>query len=149
MTTAAERRAELAMPASLASGSIREYAISSLARIRSGQSGALPVIGGMILIAVLFQSLDSKFLTAGNLVNLLVQAAVFSLLAMGEVFVLTLGEIDLSIGFVAALGGVIMAELLSPSHGWPWYAAAGTALLACAGIGILHGLLITRIGLPS
>jgi D-xylose transport system permease protein len=149
VAAAAERRAELAMPASIAAGSVREYARSSLARVKSGQSGVLPVVGGMILIAVLFQSLDSKFLTAGNLVNLLVQAAVFSLLAMGEVFVLTLGEIDLSIGFVAALGGVIMAELLSPSHGWPWYAAAGTALLACAGIGILHGLIITRIGLPS
>ena len=48
------------------------------------------------------------------------QAAVFSLLAMGEVFVLLLGEIDLSVGFVAGLGGVIMADLASPAHGWPW-----------------------------
>ena len=54
---------------------------------------------------------------------------------MGEVFVLLLGEIDLSIGFVAGIGGVIMADLASPAHGWPWWAAITAALLACAGIG--------------
>ena len=71
------------------------------ARIKAGESGVLPVIAGLLLVSIFFESLDSKFLTAGNLVNLLVQAAVFSLLAMGEVFVLLLGEIDLSVGFVA------------------------------------------------
>ena len=69
----------------------------------AGESGDLPVIVGMFLIAVIFQSLNSKFLTAGNLVNLLVQGAVFMLLAMAEVFVLLLGEIDLSAGFVAGV----------------------------------------------
>ena len=68
---------------------------------------------------------------------------------MGEVFVLLLGEIDLSVGFVAGLGGVIMADLASPAHGWPWWSAIIAALLACAGIGILQGTIITRIGLPS
>src|SRR4029450_8713852 len=76
-------------------------------------------------------------------------AAVLRLLPMGEVFVLLLGEIDLSVGFVAGLGGVIMAALASPAHGWPWYGAIPAALLACAGIGILQGTIITRIGLPS
>jgi D-xylose transport system permease protein len=149
LTTAAARTAQLAVPPAIAAGSIREYFDTSLAQLKSGQSGVLPVVGGMILISVLFQSLDSNFLTAGNLVNLLVQAAVFSLLAMGEVFVLILGEIDLSTGFVAALGGVITAELLGPSYEWPWYAAVGTALVACSGIGLVHGVIITRIGLPS
>jgi D-xylose transport system permease protein len=109
----------------------------------------LPVVAGLILISILFESLDSKFLTAGNLVNLLVQAAVFSLLAMGEVFVLTLGEIDLSIGYVAGLGAVIMADLAGPAHSWPWWAAIAVALVACAGIGVLQGLIITELGLPS
>src|SRR6476659_9617085 len=148
-TTASARRAELALPPEIAAGSVREYLGSSMARLRSGRSGVLPVVGGMVLISILFESLDSKFLTAGNLVNLLVQAAVFSLLAMGEVFVLLLGEIDLSVGFVAGLGGVIMADLASPAHGWPWWSAILAALLACAGIGLLQGTIITRIGLPS
>ena len=67
-------------------------------RIRAGDSGVLPVVGGLLLISILFQSLNSNFLTAGNLVNLLIQGAAYMLLAMGEVFALLLGEIDLSIG---------------------------------------------------
>jgi len=148
-TETAARQAELAVPAELAADSVGEYFRASLARIRAGESGILPVVGGLIVISILFQSLDSKFLTAGNLVNLLVQAAVFSLLAMGEVFVLLLGEIDLSIGFVAGLGAVIMADLAGPHHGWPWWAAIGAALLATAGIGLIQGLIITLLGLPS
>ena len=81
--------------------------------------------------------------------NLLIQAAVFSLLAMGEVYALLLGEIDLSTGFVAGLGGVILAELVKPTVGWPWWGAIAVALLICALIGLLQGSLITRIGLPS
>ena len=148
-TEHAARQAELAVPAEITADSVGEYFRASLARVKAGESGVLPVIAGLILVSIFFESLDSKFLTAGNLVNLLVQAAVFSLLAMGEVFVLLLGEIDLSVGFVAGLGGVIMADLASPAHGWPWYGAIPAALLACAGIGILQGTIITRIGLPS
>jgi D-xylose transport system permease protein len=125
------------------------YLRRSVARIKGGETGVLPVVAGLMLVSILFQSLNDRFLTAGNLVNLLVQAAVFSLLAMGEVYALLLGEIDLSIGFVAGLSAVIMAMLVSPSVGWPWWAAIAAALLACALIGILQGSLITRIGLPS
>jgi D-xylose transport system permease protein len=145
----AARQAELALPAELAAGSAGEYLRTSLARVKAGESGILPVVAGLILISILFESLDSKFLTAGNLVNLLVQAAVFSLLAMGEVWVLLLGEIDLSVGFVAGLGAVIMADLASPAHNWPWWSAITAALLICAGVGALQGTIITRIGLPS
>jgi D-xylose transport system permease protein len=147
--TGATERAQLAVPAEVAADSVGEYIRMSFARVRSGQTGVLPVVGGMILIAIIFQSQNSEFLTAGNLVNLLVQAAVFTVLAMGEVFVLLLGEIDLSIGYVAGLSGVILADLMSPSHGWPWWSAVAAALLCCAGIGLLQGTLITRIGLPS
>src|SRR6266550_231031 len=71
-----------------------EYVRAWVARVRGGDAGALPVIAGLIVISILFQSLNSKFLTAGNLVNLLIQGAVYMLLAMSEVFVLLLGEID-------------------------------------------------------
>ena len=140
---------DAAMPAELVSNSVGEYLRASLVRIKGGETGVLPVIAGLLLVSILFQSLNGHFLTVGNLVNLLVQAAVFSLLAMGEVFALLLGEIDLSIGFVSALGGVVMAELVKPTVGWPWWAAIAVGLIVCALIGALQGTLITRIGLPS
>ncbi len=149
MTAAAARKAELALPPDIAADSISGYLRTSLARVKAGESGVLPVVGGLLLISILFQSLNGNFLTAGNLVNLLVQAAVFSLLAMAEIFVLLLGEIDLSVGFVAAISGAFMATRISPSHDWPWPLAVAVALLICAGIGLLQGTIITRIGLPS
>jgi D-xylose transport system permease protein len=128
---------------------LREYMQLVYVRIRSGDSGVLPVVAGLILISILFQSLNSNFLTAGNLVNLLIQGAVYMLLAMGEVFALLLGEIDLSIGFVSGIGGIITAELVKQSFDWPWWAAIIVALVACTAIGALQGTIITRIGLPS
>jgi D-xylose transport system permease protein len=118
-------------------------------RVRGGETGVLPVVGGLVLVSVIFQSLNGNFLTAGNLINLLVQAAVFALLGMAEVFVLLLGEIDLSVGYVAGISAVATAWLAQPQNGWPWWAAILTALAAAALIGLLHGTLITRIGLPS
>jgi D-xylose transport system permease protein len=150
LTQAAEARAQLAVSPELVAGSMSEYIRASISRIRAGQVGVLPVVVGLLLVSVLFQSLNSNFLTAGNLVNLLVQAAVFSVLAMGEIYALLLGEIDLSIGYVAGLSGVVLAELLKPSGlDWPWWAAILVALLVCAAIGALQGSLVTRVGLPS
>jgi len=145
---AVDKAALVAAP-ELVAQSFGEYVRAWVLRVRSGDAGALPVVGGLLIISILFQSLNSKFLTAGNLVNLLIQGAVYMLLAMSEVFVLLLGEIDLSAGFVAGLGGVVMAELIKESTGWPIGAAIVVALLFTAAIGALHGTLITRIGLPS
>ncbi len=147
--TAAPSKADMALPADLAADSLGGYFRMALTRVKSGESGVLPVVGGLILISILFQSMNGNFLTAGNLVNLLVQAAVFSLLAMAEVFVLLLGEIDLSVGYVAAVGAAIMAVAIGPHHQWPWLLGVLAALAACAGIGLLQGTIITRIGLPS
>ena len=71
------------------------------------------MIIGLAVIGAIFQSLNGHFLSPVNLTNLLVQGAVFMLLGMGEVFALLLGDIDLSIGFVSGLGGVVAAELLA------------------------------------
>jgi D-xylose transport system permease protein len=109
--------ADAAVPPVLVSNTIGEYVRASLARIKSGDAGILPVVAGLLLVSVLFQALNDHFLTAGNLVNLLVQSAVFSLLAMGEIYALLLGEIDLSIGFVGGVGAVLLAELVKPSVG--------------------------------
>ena len=149
LTAVAAAQADLAVAPEILADTLGAYLRARLARIRAGDAGVLPVIGGLLLITILFQSLNSHFLTAGNQVNLLIQGAAYMLLAMGEVFPLLLGEIDLSIGFVSGIGGIIVAELVKESTGWPWWAAVLAALLACAAIGLLQGTIITRIGLPS
>ena len=149
VTEAAASSAELAVAPELVANSLGEYLRAWAARIRAGDSGILPVIVGLIVIAIIFQSQNSNFLTAGNLVNLLVQGAAITLLGLGEVFALLLGEIDLSIGFVAGVAGVIAAELVAFPHNWPWWGAVALALLVTAVIGLVQGTIITRLGLPS
>jgi D-xylose transport system permease protein len=118
--------------------------------VRGGQLGSLPIIVGLIIIAVVFQSQNDRFLTASNFVNLIVQSAAFATVAMGIVFVLLLGEIDLSVGYVSGVGGVIAAVLLIPDGNETSTAVAiFLALLSGVGIGTLHGLIITKIGIPS
>jgi D-xylose transport system permease protein len=149
LTAAAASRAALAVSPELVADSFGGYLRAWAVRVRSGESGVLPVVGGLLLVSILFQSLNSHFLTSGNLVNLLVQGSAYMLLAMGEVFALLLGEIDLSIGFVSGFGGIVVAELVKPSFGWPWWAAIIAGLLACGAIGAIQGTIITRVGLPS
>jgi D-xylose transport system permease protein len=121
-----------------------------LTDVRSGQLGSLPIIVGLIIIAIVFQSQNSNFLTASNFVNLIVQSAAFATIAMGIVFVLLLGEIDLSVGYVSGVSGVIAAILLIPDGNQTaaWIAIA-LALLSGVAIGTFHGLIITKIGIPS
>ncbi len=114
-----------------------------------GESGALSVIIGLIVIGAIFQSRSSHFLSPVNLTDLLVQGAVFMLLGMAEVFALLLGDIDLSVGFVSGLGGVITAELVTGSRDWPWWAAVAAALGVTTAIGGLQGTHIARLRLPS
>jgi D-xylose transport system permease protein len=114
-----------------------------------GESGAISVITGLIVIGVIFQSLNGHFLSPVNLTDLLIQGAVFMLLGMSEVFALLLGDIDLSIGFVSVIGGVITAELLVGPRDWPWWAAVIAGLLVTTAIGAVQGTLIARLQLPS
>ena len=129
--------------------SLGSYVRSAWTRVRAGQSGVLPVVLGVVLIAAIFQYQNAKFLSAGNLVNLLVQGSVFMLIGMGEVFVLLLGEIDLSLGFIAGIGATVATLLVQPALNWPWWAAVVAALLAAGALGLVQGLLITKMRLPS
>jgi D-xylose transport system permease protein len=131
-------------------GGLRGAAERWLTDVRSGQLGSLPIIVGLIIIAIVFQSQNSNFLTASNFVNLIVQSAAFATIAMGIVFVLLLGEIDLSVGYVSGVSGVIAAILLIPDGNQTaaWIAIA-LALLSGIAIGTFHGLIITKIGIPS
>lgn len=131
-----------------------EYISSWWSRIRAGDLGSLPIIIGLILIISIFGYLafDKNFFTARNYVNLLLQVSGITAIATGVVFVLLIGEIDLSIAFVGAVGSVAMTLLLRPGEdgsGWPWWAAVGVAVLVTTLIGLLHGVIITRAGVPS
>ena len=118
-------------------------------RIRNGESGALPIIVGLILIVIFFQAEQSTFLTAGNLVNLFTQAGTYVLFGAAEIWVLLMSEIDLSVGYNAAVGAFVIAELIAPPVGLPWWLAILGGLLATGGLGAVQGTLITRLGLPS
>jgi D-xylose transport system permease protein len=118
--------------------------------VKSGELGSLPIVIGLIIIAIVFQTQNDRFLTAGNFVNLIVQAAPYAVIAMGVTFALLLGEIDLSIGFVSGVGGVMTALLLTPDgNQLPTALVMVIVLAAGLGIGTLHGLIITKVGVPS
>jgi len=131
------------------SSTLGDYFRNWIVRVRAGDTGVLPVIGGLIILAIIFQSLNSNFLTAGNLVNLMVQGSVYMLFSLGMIFILLLGEIDLSIGFIGGVAGVVTALLVYGDHGLPWFIAVGAGLLCGAAIGFLNGFIITSIGLPA
>ena len=130
--------------------SIGSYLQGYKRRLTSGDLGSLPILIGLIFIAIIFQSQNSNFLTPRNFVNLILQMAGITMMAYGVVFVLLLGEIDLSIGYVSAVCGVMVATLLrDPAAGWHWYTAIPLALVVVAGIGLLQGLIITTFRVPS
>ena len=129
---------------------LRQYGHNWLLGLRNGELGALPIVIGLLVIAVVFQSTNSNFLTAGNFVNLIVQGAAMATIAMGVVFVLLIGEIDLSLGYVSGVGAVLTALFLVPDGTQlPTGVVLIGALFTGALIGLLHGLLITKLRIPS
>jgi D-xylose transport system permease protein len=129
--------------------SLGDYLRAWWKRIRGGESGALPIIAGLIVICIFFDVQSSAFLTSANIVNLLVQATFITLLGMGELYALILSEVDLSVAFVGAVGAAIALALISSPTNWPWWAGLIVGLAACAVIGAFQGTLITRFKIPS
>ncbi|MFI5780595.1 sugar ABC transporter permease [Nocardia sp. NPDC051570] len=117
-------------------------------RIRRGEVGSVPVVIGLIVIAIVFDRLNAHFLSAENLTNLALQMAATGTIALGIVLVLLLGEIDLSAGSVSGLTAVVMTQL-SVRQGWNWLVAVVAALVVAAAIGALHGFMRTRLTMPS
>ncbi len=117
-------------------------------RVSQGEIGSLPVVAALILIAIVFQSLNPNFLTPRNLTNLVLQIAAMGTISVGVVLVLLLGEIDLSVGAVSGLCAAVMA-VLNVKAGLPGALAVGVGILAGAGIGLLQGVWITRFRVPS
>jgi len=119
-----------------------------LSRIKAGDIGSLPAVLGLVSLVAVFGSMSEFFLTNRNLANLLTQAAPVMVIAMGLVFVLLLGEIDLSAGYASGVCGAVLV-LLVTNHGWSWYAALGASIAVGAILGTLIGTLVSRLGIPS
>jgi simple sugar transport system permease protein/D-xylose transport system permease protein len=118
------------------------------ARVRGGDLGSIPVIVGLVLIAVIFQSLNPAFLSSNNLVSLTLQLAAGGTIALGIVLVLLVGQIDLSVGSVSGLSAAILGIGLT-QLGWNLALAIAVALAAGVAIGSLYGVLYNRFGVPS
>jgi D-xylose transport system permease protein len=129
--------------------SLGEYFAAWGRRIRNGESGALPVLAGLVVIIIFFQLEESKFLTAVNLVNLLTYSTIFVMFAAAEIFALLLSEIDLSLGYIAGVGAFVIAELIAPPVSLPWWLGILGGLAVTAFMGFVQGTLITRLSLPS
>ncbi|SBT51312.1 sugar ABC transporter permease [Micromonospora narathiwatensis] len=118
------------------------------ARVRGGDIGALPAVGMLVALCIGFSIARPVFLTAGNFANLFTQGAAITLIAMGLVFVLLLGEIDLSAGFASGVCAAILANVVTVL-GYPWYVAVLAAIATGLVIGLLLGLLVAKVGIPS
>jgi D-xylose transport system permease protein len=119
-------------------------------RMRSGDLGSWPVILALAIIVLVFSQTAQNFFTPGNFTNLITQLAGTCLLAYGVVFVLLIGEIDLSIAFVSGVAGVVVAKAQLPTGpNLPWYVCVFLALLATTAIGAFQGSFVALIGVPS
>jgi D-xylose transport system permease protein len=119
--------------------------------LRTGNLGPMPIIVGLVIVVILFAFTATNFFTAVNFVDLIGQTAGTAMLAYGVVYVLLLGEIDLSIGYVAGIGALLVAELQLPGsgHQLPGILAMLIAVAACAGIGLVQGSIVAFVGVPS
>jgi D-xylose transport system permease protein len=124
------------------------YAKNYLARVRGGELGSIPALVGLVVITAVFAVVHQGFLSAYNIEALVIQAAPIIVMAMGLIFVLLLGEIDLSAGTTGGLCSAIMAVLLL-RHGVSWWLSIVAALVAGVLIGFAMGWLRARIGIPS
>ena len=129
--------------------SIRQAAHDYWTRVKGGDIGSLPAIIGVVVLVVIFGILEGEtFLSKGNFANLINQGAAITVLAMGLVFVLLLGEIDLSAGFAAGMGAAILATTLT-ERGWAWPLSLLAALITGILIGLAIAVLVARLGIPS
>jgi D-xylose transport system permease protein len=140
------------IPPVLVAQSLGQYMRAWLLQIRSGNSGVLPVVLGIVIVAVVFEIItpEHAFLRPSNLVFIFGLSTVYMVLAIAETAVLLLAEVDLSVGAVALIGGVIAFKLVQqPGADWPWWAALLAAFAICGVFGALQGALVARLRIPS
>ena len=117
-------------------------------RVRGGDLGSMPAVLGLVVLSLIFGVARETFFSPLNFANLFTQGAQVVFIAMGLIFVLLLGEIDLSAGFASGVCGAVMAILLT-NHGMAWYLAIPAALVTGVVIGLVLGVLIAKVGIPS
>ncbi|MEV1288469.1 ABC transporter permease [Micromonospora sp. NPDC049679] len=132
----------------VATRTVGEHVRDYVARLRGGDLGALPAVLGLVVLCTVFSIVRPAFFSAGNFANLFTQGAAVTLIAMGLVFVLLLGEIDLSAGFASGVCAAVLAVLVT-LHGYPWYVALLAAIATGTVIGFVLGFLVAKIGIPS
>jgi D-xylose transport system permease protein len=141
------------LPPELVAQSLGEYLRTWLVRIRTGNSGVLPVVLAIVIVAVVFEVItpEHAFLRPSNLVFIFGLSTVYMILAIAETPVLLLAEVDLSTGAVALIGGVIAFKLVQsdPGPNWPWWLAILGSLVICGAIGALQGALVALLRIPS
>jgi D-xylose transport system permease protein len=126
----------------------RPTTAQAMRRLVQGDLSSVRVVLGLVVIAIIFQVQEPRFLSAENLTNLMLQITTIGLISVGIVYVLLLGEIDLSVGAVSGLSAAVMA-VLSVKHGWNAYLAIAAAVAVGAAIGCLQGALFSRFVVPS
>jgi len=140
------------VPPEILAQSLGQYLKAWWLQVRSGNSGVLPVVLAIVIVAVVFEIItpEHAFLRPSNLVYIFGLSTVYMVLAIAETLVLLLAEVDLSTGAVALIGGVIAFKLVQqPGPDWPWWAAVLAALACCGAIGAIQGALTALLRIPS
>ncbi len=144
--------AEADVPPEILAQTLGQYFHASWLRIRSGNSGVLPVVLAIVIVAVVFEIITPAhaYLRPSNLVYIFGLSTVYMILAIAETLVLLLAEVDLSVGAVALIGGAIAFKLVQqPGPNWPWWAAILAAFAICGAFGALQGALTAVMRIPS
>ncbi|NUW30945.1 ABC transporter permease [Nonomuraea sp. SMC257] len=137
-----------AVATAVRSPSIAHSARAYTERVRAGDMGALPAVLGLLVLCTAFALARPAFLTAINFANLFTQGAAITVIAMGLVFVLLIGEIDLSAGFTSGVCAAVLAVTLT-NMGLPWYVGVLAAIVTGAVIGTVLGAIVAKVGIPS
>jgi D-xylose transport system permease protein len=148
--TAHPELAALSLPPGATSGpvDVRSYVRNYWLRVRGGDMGSLPAIGGLVVLVIMFLIAEPNFGSLNNFANMFREGTGTIFIAMGLVFVLLLGEIDLAAGYTAGICASVMARLMD-GYGWRWYGTIPAALVTGLLIGLTIGVLVAKLRIPS